>query len=71
MKSIDLHDGDKFLGILLSELTSPLGKGDVGLLQHNVGVPASEQQLITSSAVNMTFAQGTKSAIVPTSGQFP
>ena len=41
---MNLHDGDKFLGILLSELTSPLGKGDVSLLQHNVGVPASEQQ---------------------------
>ena len=42
-KIINLHDGDKFLSVLLSEFTSPLGKGDVGLLQHNVSVPASAQ----------------------------
>ena len=34
-----LHDGDKLLSILLGQLASPLGKRDVGLLQHNVSVP--------------------------------
>ena len=36
-----LHNGDELLSVFLSELTSPLGEGDVGLLQHNVGVPGN------------------------------
>merc|ERR1719270_1265498 len=37
-----LHNGDELFSIFLSELTSPLGEGDVGLLEHNVGVPAAD-----------------------------
>jgi hypothetical protein len=33
-----LHDGDDLLSVLLGELSRPLREGDVGLLQHNVGV---------------------------------
>ena len=36
-----LHNRDELLSVFLSELTSPLGEGDVGLLQHNVGVPGN------------------------------
>ena len=40
---IYLHNSDELLSIFLSELTSPLGEGDIGLLQHNVGVPGNDQ----------------------------
>ena len=40
---IYLHNRDELLSVFLSELTSPLGEGDVGLLQHNVSVPGNDQ----------------------------
>jgi hypothetical protein len=37
-----LHDGDELLGVILSQLASPLGHRDVGLLQDDVGVPPAD-----------------------------
>jgi hypothetical protein len=37
-----LHDRDDLHDIFLAELTSPLGHGDVCLLQDDVGVPAAD-----------------------------
>ena len=38
----DLHDRDQLLGVVLGQLAGPLGQGDVGLLQDDVGVPAPD-----------------------------
>merc|ERR1719158_49440 len=37
-----LHDRDDLVSVLLGELTSPLVKRDVSLLENKVGVPTSD-----------------------------